>query len=138
MNIVNIQYSVAEQQGYKVYKAEDVYDVLKAHFNPIQEELYLLPVVGQECCIERLFVGGLTQSSTDPKTIFHLLLTKYPNASGFIIAHNHPSGDCDPSGADKELTKQLKSASEFMGYRMLDHLIFSNRGFYSFHDEGDL
>jgi len=108
MNIVNIQYQVAEQQGYKVYKPQDVYDVLKEHFNPLQEEFYLLPVVGQEFCIERLFVGGLTQASTDLKTMFHLLLTKYPNAPSFIIAHNHPSGDCEPSYADKEITKQIK------------------------------
>lgn len=138
MNIVKVQYQVTEQQGYEFYKPQDVYDILKEHFNPLQEEFYLLPVVGQEFCIERLFVGGLTASSTDCKTIFHLLLTKYPNAPSFIIAHNHPSGLCDPSGADKEITEQIKEASKLMGYSMMDHLIFSNRGFYSFNDKGEL
>jgi len=138
MNIVKAEYQVEEIQGFKVYKAQDVYDVLKEHFNPLQEEFYLLPVVAQEFCIERLFVGGLTASSTDLKTLFHLLLTKYPNAPAFIIAHNHPSGLCDPSGADKEVTKQIKEASELLGYSMLDHLIFSNRGYYSFHNEGEI
>lgn len=138
MNIVKVQYQVTEQQGYEFYKPQDVYDVLKEHFNPLQEEFYLLPVVGQEFCIERLFVGGLTASSTDLKTIFHLLLTKYPNAPSFIIAHNHPSGLCDPSGADKEITKRIKEVSELIGYSMMDHLIFSNQGFYSFNNEGEL
>ena len=138
MNIVKVQYQVTEQQGHEFYKPQDVYDVLKEHFNPLQEEFYLLPVVGQEFCIERLFIGGLTSSLTDCKTIFHLLLTKYPNASAFIIAHNHPSGNCDPSGADKEITEQIKEASKLMGYSMMDHLIFSNKGFYSFNDKGEL
>jgi len=138
VNIVKADYRVEEAQGFVVYKADDVYNVLKARFNPIQEELYLLPVVGQECCIERLFVGGLAQSTTDPKTIFHLLLTKYPNASAFMIAHNHPSGNCDPSDTDKKMTEELNQASKLLGYALLDHLIFSNFGYYSFFDKGEL
>jgi len=138
VNIVNIQYTVAEQQGFKIYKSGDVYAVLKDRFNPLQEEFYLLPVIQKEFCIERLFIGSLTLAIPDPKTIFHLLLTKYPNCPSFIIAHNHPSGECDPSDADKLMTEKLKEASDFMGYVLMDHLIFSNRGFYSFHDEGNL
>jgi len=138
MNIVKVEYTIAEQQGFDIYKAEDVYNVLKDRFNPLQEEFYLLPVVQQEFCIERLFIGGLGQAITDPKTIFHLLLTKYPNCPSFIIAHNHPSGTCDPSDSDRLMTEKLKQASDFMGYTLMDHIIFSNRGFYSFNNKGDL
>jgi len=59
------------------------------------------------------------------------------NASSFIIAHNHPSSNLKPSNQDINLTKKIKSASELVELKLLDHLIIrSEDGFYSFADEG--
>ena len=98
MNILQPSYKVREKQGYLCHNSKDTYKVIRRHFNPLQEELYLLPMQGQEILIERVFVGGLDNANGDPKVIFHKLLTKYPNCAGFLIAHNHPSGSIEPIG----------------------------------------
>ncbi len=59
-------------------------------------------------------------------------------ASAIIIAHNHPSGGLAPSNEDIEITRQLKSAGETLGIRLLDHIIFNHKGHYSFLENGEL
>ena len=138
MNIVDIQYQVKEIQGVEFKGSEDIYQAIKDRFNPVQEELYLLPCVGQEVAIERLFLGGLDCAYIDMKTIFHALLTKYPNAPTFFVAHNHPSGNLEPSPEDNKLTEKIKKAAELMGYIFLDHIIFTNKGYYSYIKAGNI
>jgi len=58
------------------------------------------------------------------------------NASGIIMAHNHPSGNLYPSENDKALTKKLISAGNFLDIKILDHIILTSGGFFSFSDEG--
>jgi DNA repair protein RadC len=55
-----------------------------------------------------------------------------------IVAHNHPSGELTPSKEDIEITKQLKSAGEIVGIRLLDHIIFNDRGYYSLLEKGEI
>lgn len=138
MNIVEIKYQVREAEGHTFHSSKDVYEGLKGCFNPIQEEFYLLPSVGQQFTIERLFVGALDASTVDPKTIFHKLLVKYPNCKHFLIAHNHPSGVTEPSGSDKVITEGINKAADLLGFHLYDHIIFSNQGYYSFADSGNL
>ena len=57
-------------------------------------------------------------------------------AAGIIIAHNHPSGTLEASRADMEVTRRLKEVSKLVGIELLDHVIISKHGFYSFSDEG--
>ena len=78
--------------------------------------------------------GGLTGTVADTRIILKSALLQ--NANQVIIAHNHPSGNLQPSGADKELTRKLKEAAELMDIKLLDHLIVSSAGFFSFSDEG--
>ena len=59
-------------------------------------------------------------------------------ASSIIVAHNHPSGGLLPSKDDIEITKQLKSAGETLGIRLLDHIIFNHKGYYSFLEHGEV
>ncbi len=59
-------------------------------------------------------------------------------ATGFVVVHNHPSGDPTPSGADLSATKQLKKQAELMEITMLDHLIIGNDNFYSILEKGDI
>jgi len=58
------------------------------------------------------------------------------NASNLIISHNHPSGNLEPSQADKMLTQKIKDAAILLDMRLLDHVIITTEGFYSFADEG--
>jgi len=138
MNVVKVTYKVSEKPGHRVISSHDAYELLKPLFNPLQEEFYLLPVVGQETIPEKLFVGGLGAANVDMKLIFHKLLTNYPNCGSFVIAHNHPSGQLEPSQEDRLLTKNTKEVAKLFGYHLLDHIIFANTGYHSFADEAEL
>lgn len=60
------------------------------------------------------------------------------NAAAIVVAHNHPSGSVEPSGEDREVTRRLAAAGETVGIRLLDHVIVSTRGYYSFLEQGEL
>ena len=60
------------------------------------------------------------------------------NAVSIVAAHNHPSGSLEPSGEDREVTRRLAAAGATVGIRLLDHVIVSNRGYYSFLEQGEL
>lgn len=89
-------------------------------------------LIGEEC----LFTGGVASTIVDVKLVLHLALEYL--ASSIVVAHNHPSGNLRPSQADMTITQKLKQAASTMEIRLLDHLIISHRGYYSFHEEGGL
>lgn len=78
--------------------------------------------------------GGITGTVADPRLIFVAALKA--NAVGIIISHNHPSCNLKPSRADEELTQKIKNAGKFLDISLLDHIIVSSEGYYSFADEG--
>ena len=80
--------------------------------------------------------GGVSGTVVDIKIIFQTALIG--NASSFIIAHNHPSGNLKASKADLKLTWNLKEASEIMDIKFLDHLILTNDSYLSLADEGEM
>lgn len=80
--------------------------------------------------------GGVTGTVADPKVIFQFALLA--NATSLIMAHNHPSGNLQPSRADEELTRKIKDAGQLLDIRVIDHIIVTDEGFYSFADEGIL
>ena len=80
--------------------------------------------------------GGITGTVADPRIILKKALEE--DAVSIILCHNHPSGSLKPSGADQELTKKIKEAAKFFDIKVLDHLIVSDAGYYSFADEGML
>ena len=80
--------------------------------------------------------GGITDTTVDVRVILQgALLT---NSVAIILAHNHPSGNLKPSRQDMEITKQVKEAARLMRITVLDHLILTDTGYYSFADEGEL
>lgn len=81
-------------------------------------------------------VGGLTSTIADPKKIFHQVLLH--NAAGFILCHNHPSGNIQPSESDLKLTADIQSAAKILKIDLIDHLIVSCNSYYSFADEGNI
>ncbi len=83
---------------------------------------------------EILSKGGLSGTVADPRVILKKALET--NATSLILCHNHPSGNLIPSHADEELTKKIKSAASYCDIQVLDHLIVSEEGYYSFADEG--
>jgi DNA repair protein RadC len=83
---------------------------------------------------EILSEGGLTGTVADPRVILKRALEQ--DAVSLILCHNHPSGNLKPSRADEELTNKIRQASAFLDIKLLDHIIVSENGYYSFADEG--
>lgn len=84
--------------------------------------------------MQRISLGGLTGTVADVRMIFKkaLLLA----CTSIIVAHNHPSGNLQPSGSDKLLTKKLSEAGIIMNIKIIDHLIITETEYFSFADEG--
>jgi DNA repair protein RadC len=78
----------------------------------------------------------MTGTVADPRIILKKALEE--DAVSLILCHNHPSGSLKPSRADEELTQKIKEAARFFDIKVLDHLIVSDDGYYSFADEGIL
>jgi DNA repair protein RadC len=83
---------------------------------------------------QKLSQGGMTGTVIDVRLVLKLALERH--ATSLIICHNHPSGNLEPSDADKKITRQLKSAAALMEIPVIDHLIITQSGFFSFADEG--
>jgi len=79
-------------------------------------------------------LGGVSGTVADPKVIFKKALDDL--ASGIILVHNHPSGNKKPSQADLDLTKKLQNSGKLLEIPVLDHIIFTDNGYFSFADEG--
>ena len=80
--------------------------------------------------------GGIAGTVADPRIILKKALEE--DAVSLILCHNHPSGSLKPSKADEELTWKIREAARYFDIKVLDHLIVSDDGYYSFADEGIL
>lgn len=83
--------------------------------------------------VEKLFFGTINQAEVHPREIIKEGLKC--NAAAVIIAHNHPSGICEPSDADRQLTEKIKLACELVDIRLVDHIIVGKGDFFSFEEE---
>lgn len=86
--------------------------------------------------LEIVSQGGITGTVADPRIILKKALQH--NAVSIVLCHNHPSGSLKPSRADESLTKKIKEAASLLDITILDHIIVSEEGYYSFADEGIL
>ncbi len=80
--------------------------------------------------------GGITGTVADPRLILKKAIEA--EATSIILSHNHPSGNLKPSRADEEITNKIKQAAAYLDIKVLDHIIVSEDGYYSFADEGIL
>ncbi len=131
---------VKASQRPKITTSKDAFEVLKKHWNQdtlefVEEfKVMLLNRANRVLGIIEISTGGMSGTVADPKVIFAAAIKSA--ASSILLSHNHPSGNLAPSQADINLTRKLKSAGELLDIAVLDHLIISNEGFYSFADEG--
>ncbi len=110
-----------------------VWDENKMQF---QEEfkVLLLNIANRVIGVYQASAGGLTSTVADPRLILATALKSL--ATSIIIAHNHPSGSLKPSRADEEITNKIKEAAKYHDIKVLDHIIVTAEGYYSFSDEG--
>lgn len=122
-------------QRKKITSSKDSYDALYPIFADLPHEetwALLLDRTSQIIAPFQISKGGISGTIVDVRLILREALNRY--ASGIILAHNHPSGNCNPSPQDIQITKKLKQASECMDIKLFDHLIVCERGYYSFAD----
>lgn len=84
--------------------------------------------------IYEVSTGGVTGTVADPRLIFVAALKA--NACAIMISHNHPSGNLKPSQADEQLTQKIKHGGQLLDIKLLDHIIITSEGYFSFADEG--
>lgn len=106
-------------------RMEDIRGSKKEHF-----VVFYLDSRRQEIQREIISVGTLNESLVHPREVFENAIKN--NASSIIIAHNHPSGDLEPSQADVEITKKLIHAGKILDIKIIDHIIVSNSSCKSF------
>lgn len=97
-------------------------------------KLMLLNRSGRVLGILSVSTGGVSGTIADPKIIFAAALKA--NASALILAHNHPSGNLQPSQADIGLTRKIAAGGQLLEISVNDHLIITSEGYYSFAEEG--
>lgn len=126
---------IYNSENLKISNAKDVYEFLYSKLsNRLQEEFYGIFLDNKNQIInwQMLFKGTSNQSFIYPRDILREALKS--NASSIILAHNHPSGDVNPSTADIELTKELYFIAKMVGLKVMDHIIIGHNKYYSFYD----
>lgn len=119
--------------------SRDSYNLIRPHLMDLPHEEFWVILLNRANVVMRktaISRGGVAGTVADPKLIFKEALDQL--ASSIILVHNHPSGNRTPSAADIQLTRKLKEAGTFLDLPILDHLIYSDHGYYSFADEGML
>jgi len=121
----------------RISSSRDAYNVIAPFLSDLHHEEFWLLFLNKACEVlarERLSTGGTAGTVADVKIAFKQALDA--RASAMIAVHNHPSGNLKPSDADMDLTRKMKEAGKILDLPLLDHLIVSERGYYSFADEG--
>ena len=126
----------AMQERPHITSAADVYFLMMPHLlDQRYEQFWVLMMnnAGRVITKKMVSTGGVASTTVDPKVIFRHAFEA--NASGLIMVHNHPSGNKRPSKQDVILTEKVRQAGSHLDLPLLDHLIFTDQGYYSFADE---
>lgn len=121
----------------EIFGSADIYKLMGPLIGDLPNEEFWVISLNQSAKLikkVRISVGGITQTSADIRLIMRVLIDT--RATQFAAVHNHPSGNIRPSNEDKKLTEQLKKAAGLFNITMIDHVIITNGGYYSFGDEG--
>lgn len=124
-----------EKQRFTTSKEMAVF--LKERLKDYQHEVFAVIYLNRSNKIlsfDIISTGGITGTVADPRVILKHALEK--NAVSLILSHNHPSGSLKPSKADEYLTEKIKQAAALLDIKVLDHVIVSDAGYYSFADDG--
>ncbi len=123
----------------RITKSDDIANYLRATLEYRKQEVFAVVFLNRGNKITHLEIiseGGMTGTVADPRIILKKALEH--DATAIILCHNHPSGNLKPSKADELLTQKIKQASALLDIHVMDHIIVSNEGYFSFADEGYL
>ena len=142
-----MKFLTEEGEGFEIWEvtpdratsAADATKIFRQHIgeNINKQEHFLVTALDGASNIiytKTIHIGTLNQSLVHPREVFSDAILH--RAAGIIICHNHPSGTLDASRADIAITNRLKEASKLLGIELLDHVIITAGGYYSFSEEG--
>jgi DNA repair protein RadC len=121
----------------KITSSKAVFDIMQPIIGELpHEEFWVLFLNNSNKILfkTQLSKGGMTGTMVDVRIVFKIAFEQ--NATAIILTHNHPSGKLQASDADIQITKKIKTAGQQLDIPVLDHIIITEKGYYSFVDEG--
>jgi len=140
VNEIQLTYRHTEYFSQKITSSEDTNNFLMPFYTDkgldLYESFYLLILNSNNRVVgyRLMAFGSIDCVLVDVRLLFATVLVS--GQKSIIVSHNHPSGTLHPSGADKALTKKIKETANLLDIRLLDHLICTREGYYSFADHG--
>jgi DNA repair protein RadC len=125
-------------EGFKIGLPPDVLPLIQHMADRKQEHFMCISLNGayEVIAVRTVSVGLVNKTQVHPREVFADPITD--RATAIIVAHNHPTGNLSPSKDDIAITRQLESAGDTLGIRLLDHIIFGHKGYYSFKENNEL
>ncbi len=124
---------------HKISSSKSIFELMQPVIGELMhEEFWIIYLNNSNKVLSKsqLSKGGITGTVVDVRLVFKMAIEL--GAVSIILSHNHPSGNLNPSEADRQITQKLKLAGQSLDIRILDHLIVTETGYYSFSDEGIL
>lgn len=133
---------VSVNQMPRIKNSADVYEQLQKIYNKetVQhhEEVVILMLNTANLVLgwAKISFGGISSAIIDPRIVFQYAIKC--NAVGIILSHNHPSGQTKPSTQDRLITKKISEGGKILDINLMDHIIYTEKEYYSFADEGEI
>lgn len=140
VNEIKLSYSRKGNCERSIASSRDAMEIFREHFDgdemDYRESFFALYLnqANKVLGIKKISESGISSTLVDVRIVLQAALLC--NASGIIVAHNHPSGNLNPSSSDVKMTAQIKEASKVMDMTLLDHVILTSDSHYSFADDG--
>lgn len=119
--------------------SRDIYEYIRDKVQDLDHEQFWAIMLNRQLgveCRELISTGGLDATLVDMRMLMKKALDAH--ATAIAVVHNHPSGNLKPSASDNTLTQRIKSACQTLDIRLIDHLIISPTGYYSYADNSNL
>jgi DNA repair protein RadC len=136
---LGVRRNMADNKKEIVLSSKDIAKFLQAQLQYKMHEVFAVVFLNRSNKInhyEIISEGGITGTVADPRIILKKALEH--EAVSIVLCHNHPSGNLNPSRQDQELTAKIKEAASYFDIKVMDHIIVSEEGYYSFADDGIL
>ncbi|HMG15650.1 MAG TPA: DNA repair protein RadC [Saprospiraceae bacterium] len=127
----------SETKKLRIVSSNDSYQIIKSKLVDLPVEQFWIIYLNRANNVihsGRISIGGTVGTIADPRIIFKEALDR--KASSIVLCHNHPSGQIKPSQSDINLTRRMKQAGEVLDIHVVDHIIVTDNGYFSFSDEG--
>jgi len=123
---------------YRIRRPSDVVPLLQHYADRPQEHFLTVALNGahEVLTVRIVSVGLVNRTLVHPREVFAEAIAE--RAAAVIVAHNHPSGNTEPSAEDRAVTRTLVEAGDILGVRVLDHIVFTPQGYHSLLEAGEL